>query len=72
MALIQLDDVGLRFQVRRFGRISFKEYLLHGMFRRSKKPTFEVQALEHINLTRRRRRAAGDHRQQRGRQEHAA
>jgi ABC-type polysaccharide/polyol phosphate transport system ATPase subunit len=51
MTLIQLDDVGLKFQVRRCGRISFKEYLLHGMFRRSKKPTFEVQALEHVNLT---------------------
>jgi ABC-type polysaccharide/polyol phosphate transport system ATPase subunit len=51
MSLIQLDDVGLRFRVRRFGRISFKEYLLHGLFRRSKKTTFEVQALENINLT---------------------
>ncbi len=51
MSLIQLDNVGLRFHVRRFGRISFKEYLLHGMFRRSKKATFEVQALENINLT---------------------
>ena len=51
MSLIQLDDVGLRFQVRRFGRISFKEYLLQGLFRRSKKATFEVQALEGINLT---------------------
>jgi len=51
MSLIQLDNVGLRFQVRRFGRISFKEYLLHGLFRRSKKATFEVQALENINLT---------------------
>ena len=51
MALIQLDDVGLLFHVRRFGRISLKEYLLQGFFRRSKKTTFEVQALEHINLT---------------------
>ena len=51
MNLIKLDDVGLQFQVRRFGRISFKEYLLQGFFRRSKKATFEVQALEHINLT---------------------
>jgi ABC-type polysaccharide/polyol phosphate transport system ATPase subunit len=50
MTLIQLDDVGLKFQVRQFGRISFKDYLLHGMFRRSKKPTFDVQALEDINL----------------------
>ena len=51
MALIQLEDVGLKFQVRRFGRISLKDYLLHGMFRRSKKPSFEVQALENVNLT---------------------
>lgn len=51
MALIELDDVGLRFNVRRFGRISLKEYLLRGFFRRSKKATFEVQALENINLT---------------------
>jgi ABC-type polysaccharide/polyol phosphate transport system ATPase subunit len=51
MALIQLDDVGLRFKVRRFGRISLKEYLLQGLFRRCNKTTFEVQALENINLT---------------------
>jgi ABC-type polysaccharide/polyol phosphate transport system ATPase subunit len=51
MTLIQLNDVGLKFQVRRFGRISLKEYLLKGFFCRSKKATFEVQALEHINLT---------------------
>ncbi|MCE5267986.1 MAG: ABC transporter ATP-binding protein [Planctomycetaceae bacterium] len=50
MSVIQLDDVGLKFQVRRFGRISLKEYLLQGLFRRAKKATFEVQALEHIDL----------------------
>jgi len=51
MTLIQLDNVGLKFQVRQSGRISLKEYLLQGLFRRSKKTTFEVQALEDINLT---------------------
>jgi ABC-type polysaccharide/polyol phosphate transport system ATPase subunit len=51
MSLIQLDEVGLRFNVRCFGRISLKEYLLKGFFRRSKKSTFAVQALENINLT---------------------
>ena len=51
MTLIQLDDVGLKFKVRQFGRISLKDYLLHGLFRRSKKPTFDVQALDNINLT---------------------
>jgi ABC-type polysaccharide/polyol phosphate transport system ATPase subunit len=50
MTLIELNNVGLKFQVRRSGRISLKDYLLHGMYRRSKRPMFEVQALEHINL----------------------
>ncbi|MBN2579498.1 MAG: ABC transporter ATP-binding protein [Pirellulales bacterium] len=51
MQLIELQDVGLLFRVRRLGRISFKEYLLNGLFRYSKKNCFEVQALEHINLS---------------------
>jgi ABC-type polysaccharide/polyol phosphate transport system ATPase subunit len=51
MNLIQLENIGLKFQVRRLGRISFKEYVLHGLFRRSKQTTFEVQALQDINLT---------------------
>jgi ABC-type polysaccharide/polyol phosphate transport system ATPase subunit len=50
MHLIELEDVGLLFRVRRLGRISFKEYILHGLFRRSKRTVFEVQALEHIDL----------------------
>ena len=51
MSLVKLEDIGLRFNVRCMGRISLKEYLLKGFFRRSKKTTFEVQALEGINLT---------------------
>ncbi|MEN6558836.1 MAG: ABC transporter ATP-binding protein [Thermoguttaceae bacterium] len=51
MSLIELDNVGLQFQVRRFGRISLKEYLLKGFFLPSKRPTFDVQALEGISLT---------------------
>ena len=51
MTLIQLENVGLKFNVRRAGRISFKEYMIHGLFRRSKKNSFAVQALEGINLT---------------------
>ena len=50
MALIQLDDVDLIFHVRRHGRISLKEYLLHGFFRRRKENLLEVRALEGINL----------------------
>jgi ABC-type polysaccharide/polyol phosphate transport system ATPase subunit len=51
MNLIELEQIGLKFQVRRLGRISLKEYLLQGLFRRSKKTTFEVQALEDVDLT---------------------
>jgi ABC-type polysaccharide/polyol phosphate transport system ATPase subunit len=51
MSLIELNDVGLLFRVRKLGRISMKEYLLQGLFRPSKKNAFEVQALEHIDLT---------------------
>lgn len=51
MTLIKLEDVGLKFNVRRGRRVSLKDYLLHGMFRRSKSNSFYVQALENINLT---------------------
>lgn len=51
MSLIQLDNVGLRFHVRCMGRISLKEFLLKGFYRRSKRTTIHVQALENINLT---------------------
>ncbi|HEY4759416.1 MAG TPA: ABC transporter ATP-binding protein [Thermoguttaceae bacterium] len=50
MTLVELEDVGLLFSVRRHGRISLKEYLLSGLYRPSKKSRFEVQALQHINL----------------------
>ncbi len=50
MTLIKLEDVGLRFRVRRGGGVHLKDYLLHGLFRRSKKASIEVQALEHVDL----------------------
>jgi ABC-type polysaccharide/polyol phosphate transport system ATPase subunit len=50
MCLIQLNDVDLVFHVRRHGRISLKEYLLHGFFRRRKENSLEVRALQGINL----------------------
>ena len=37
MTMINLENVGLVFHVRRHGRISLKEYLLHGLFRRPRK-----------------------------------
>ena len=50
MTVISLENVGLVFHVRRHGRISLKEYLLHGFFRRRKENSFEVRALEGIDL----------------------
>lgn len=50
MNLIELDDVGLLFRVRRHGRISLKEYLVNGLFRRRCENLMQVHALEGINL----------------------
>jgi ABC-type polysaccharide/polyol phosphate transport system ATPase subunit len=50
MALIELDHVDLTFQVRAYGRITFKEYVLKGLFRRSAAATMEVRALRDISL----------------------
>ncbi len=50
MALIDLDKVGLTFRVRTYGRITFKEYLVKGMFRRRATQTMEVRALDDITL----------------------
>jgi ABC-type polysaccharide/polyol phosphate transport system ATPase subunit len=50
MALIELNHVGLTFRVRTRGRITFKEYLIKGMFRRRASATMEVRALADINL----------------------
>ncbi len=50
MALIELEHVGLTFHVRTYGRITLKEYVLKGMFRRRKTALMEVRALENIDL----------------------
>jgi lipopolysaccharide transport system ATP-binding protein len=53
MTLISLENVSLEFTVRQQGRISFKEYLLRGMFRREGRAAsqFLVRALNDINLS---------------------
>ncbi len=50
MARIELDRVSLTFRVRQCGRVTFKEYLVRQMFRRSKNPIMEVQALREVSL----------------------
>lgn len=50
MTRIDLENVGLTFRVRKHGKITFKEYMLRGMFRRKMSATMEVQALQGIDL----------------------
>lgn len=50
MALVRLDDVDLVFNMRSFGRISLKEYIVSGLFRRPKDHLQEVRALQGISL----------------------
>ena len=50
MTLIELDDVGLVFRVRRHGRVSLKEYIVSGLLRRPRQNIMEVRALGGINL----------------------
>src|SRR5712692_6536968 len=50
MAGIKLDNVSLTFKVRQQGRITFKEFLVRQMFRRSVNPMIKVRALQNISL----------------------
>lgn len=51
MATIRLSQVGLTFRVRRDRKPTLKEFVLKGMYRRSKNPIMEVPALKDINLS---------------------
>lgn len=50
MARIVLDDVCLNFRIRQRSRITFKEFLVRRMFRKSVNPYFEIKALQNVNL----------------------
>jgi ABC-type polysaccharide/polyol phosphate transport system ATPase subunit len=50
MALIELNDVSLTFNLRQNRKVSLKEYLLKGMFLPSINPTLAIHALSQINL----------------------
>ncbi len=51
MAKIELRDVGLRFTLRQHRKVTFKEYLLRGLFLQSRNPTVAIHALSHVNLS---------------------
>jgi lipopolysaccharide transport system ATP-binding protein len=50
MVLIDLDRVSLEFRVRQFKRLTLKEFLVRGMFKRSVNPIMHVQALQDVSL----------------------
>lgn len=49
-AEIHLDNVHLRFNVRAAKKVSLKEYLVNGLYRRSKNPGMEVHALRGVSF----------------------
>jgi ABC-type polysaccharide/polyol phosphate transport system ATPase subunit len=54
MARIDLDRVNLTFRVRKQqgqGRMTFKEYIVRGLFLRARVPMMEVRALQDVSLT---------------------
>jgi ABC-type polysaccharide/polyol phosphate transport system ATPase subunit len=51
MASVELDHAGLTFRVRQQHQLTFKEYLLKGMFRQARNPLFEVRALQDVSLS---------------------
>jgi ABC-type polysaccharide/polyol phosphate transport system ATPase subunit len=50
MGSILLDDVSLVFRVRQQRRVPFKDFVLRQMFRRSRNPVVEINALRDIDL----------------------
>src|SRR5207253_3953313 len=50
MVEIDLDRVSLEFTIRRFKRLSLKEFLVRGMFSRAANPVMRVQALSDVTL----------------------
>jgi ABC-type polysaccharide/polyol phosphate transport system ATPase subunit len=50
MVTIDLDTVSLEFRVRRYKRLSLKEFLVRGMFSKSANPVIHVRALQDVSL----------------------
>jgi ABC-type polysaccharide/polyol phosphate transport system ATPase subunit len=50
MVDIDLDRVSLEFTVRRYKRLSLKEFLVRGMFSKAANPVIRVQALKDVSL----------------------
>lgn len=59
MPLIQVDDASIEFITYKYQRVSFKEYIVRGLFRKSINPSVRVRALSHISFTARERDRIG-------------
>ncbi|MGE3406130.1 MAG: ABC transporter ATP-binding protein [Pirellulales bacterium] len=51
MERINLNDVSLQFRVRQQGRVSLKDFVVKGLFRKKRNPYVHVHALKHLNLS---------------------
>jgi ABC-type polysaccharide/polyol phosphate transport system ATPase subunit len=51
MPRIELENIGLTFRLRRQGKISFKEFVVRGLFRRSQEAWLTVEALRGVSLS---------------------
>jgi ABC-type polysaccharide/polyol phosphate transport system ATPase subunit len=51
MAKIDLKDVSVTFDAHQQKRVSFKEYVVRGLFRQSVNPVLRIRALEGVNLS---------------------
>jgi ABC-type polysaccharide/polyol phosphate transport system ATPase subunit len=51
MAKIKLEHVDLTFDIRKNVRVSLKEFIIRGMFRRGVNPRMRVRALQDVNLS---------------------
>jgi ABC-type polysaccharide/polyol phosphate transport system ATPase subunit len=50
MARIHLDNVSLTFRVRQHARVTFKEFLVRRLYKKSANPILEVPALQDLNF----------------------
>jgi ABC-type polysaccharide/polyol phosphate transport system ATPase subunit len=50
MAQIELSNVGLTFRIRKYGRITLKDFLVRQMFRHAENPWIQVDALQDVTL----------------------
>ena len=72
MPKIEVKNASIAFTVRQSQKVTLKEYIVKGLFRRSLNPAMTIHALSDFTLIGDRRGPDRDHRPQRGRQDDSA